>query len=306
MDKYIIEGNIDFFAELYKSLDDDNSDNESTELCLITNQPLTDKHVILKCGHKFNYIPLFNDVLNHKKKFNNMEGKHGELNTTQIRCPYCRNKQNELLPYYEELGLDKINGINFYDTYNKSNISDMHFSSYNKHTINKKCEFSYVNSNYKSDEPITETNQPYLSDVKCACWGSPINLYNTNDPSIPIDFCDTKSYCYKHKLTMIKQYKNEIKIKEKLAAKKAKEEEKIKAKEYLKKAKEELKQTKMLEKINKKNNISANVVIGSSNIIIENNENNGCVQILKTGLNKGNQCGCKIFANNLCKRHQSK
>ena len=75
--KYNIEGNIDFFAELYKSLDDEDNQNKTAEddnLCLITNQPLTEKYVELNCSHKFNYIPLYNDIYNHKKKYNNMEG----------------------------------------------------------------------------------------------------------------------------------------------------------------------------------------------------------------------------------------
>ena len=87
MKKYNIEGGIDFFSELYKpqeyeenklKMEDDNN------LCLITNQPLTDKFVTMECGHKFNYIPLFNDLVNHKKKFNNMEGTATHLKNNEI------------------------------------------------------------------------------------------------------------------------------------------------------------------------------------------------------------------------------
>ena len=48
MKKYIVEGGIDFFAELYKSLDDEENNNKTEEdnnKCLITNQLLTDKFV---------------------------------------------------------------------------------------------------------------------------------------------------------------------------------------------------------------------------------------------------------------------
>ena len=118
MSKYNIEGGIDFFSELYKSLDIEENNQkieEDNNLCLITNQPLLDKHVKLECGHKFNYIPLFNDIKNHKQKFNNLEGCNSKLKTNEIRCPYCRYKQNGVLPYYEELNIQKINGVNFYD-----------------------------------------------------------------------------------------------------------------------------------------------------------------------------------------------
>ena len=70
MNKYNIEGNISFYDELYKSLDDDvGQDAENEEICLITNMPLTDTHFKMQCGHKFNYKPLFLDIKNHKQKF---------------------------------------------------------------------------------------------------------------------------------------------------------------------------------------------------------------------------------------------
>jgi sporadic carbohydrate cluster protein (TIGR04323 family) len=118
MSKYNIEGGIDFFAELYKSLDiEENGEKteEDNNVCLITNQPLEDKFVQLICGHKFNYKPLYIDIKNHKQKFNNYEGHTSKLKLNEIRCPYCRTKQNTVLPYYEELGLKKINGVNMFD-----------------------------------------------------------------------------------------------------------------------------------------------------------------------------------------------
>ena len=84
MKKYNIEGGIDFFAELYKSLDIEENEEKTEEdknKCLITNHLLIDKFVSLNCGHKFNYIPLYNDIVNHKKKFNHMESNSGKLNT---------------------------------------------------------------------------------------------------------------------------------------------------------------------------------------------------------------------------------
>jgi hypothetical protein len=57
--KYNIEDNIDFYSELLKI----KNDFEPTEtdlidacedICLITNNKLTDNHDSLLCGHKFN------------------------------------------------------------------------------------------------------------------------------------------------------------------------------------------------------------------------------------------------------------
>jgi len=314
MNKYNIQGGINFFDELYKSIENEESEEKIKnyeELCLITNEPLIDKHVSLNCGHKFNYIPLYNDIMNHKTKFNYMEGSSRKLTTNEIRCPYCRRKQQGVLPYHEDLGLEKINGVNFYDPYST-------------HNAYHKCEYLYPNDNYDPSQPESETNTPYLNNTKCHMTGFKIAVYNTQNPSQPINYGDTKHYCYYHQKIMIKIYKNQEKEKIKLAkkqekdlAKQMKQLEKQKEKEAKEKEKLAKKQSNELEKLKAKeekhkakqsNNmlknklLTENIVLGPVNI--ENST--GCVQILKTGLNKGNPCGCKIFLDNMCKRHISK
>jgi hypothetical protein len=154
MNKYNIEGGIDFFAELYKSLDNEESKEKTEEdnnKCLISNQLLTDKHVTMKCGHKFNYVPLYYDILNHKNKFNHMESLRGKLNANQIRCPYCRKKQQGNLIYYEELGLQKVHGVNYYDL-------DLNGSSHsnNLHCYTHKTETA---EQHKKQQKETEENK---------------------------------------------------------------------------------------------------------------------------------------------------
>jgi hypothetical protein len=68
---YEIEGNVDFFKELkqmgltpYETVSLEVED--STARCLITDEKLRKDHVTLKCGHRFNYIPLFKEVLFQK------------------------------------------------------------------------------------------------------------------------------------------------------------------------------------------------------------------------------------------------
>ena len=113
MSNYIIEGNFDFYKELYESLDDsdNNMDELSAQVCLISNTPLTKHFVELECKHVFNYVPLFKDLVNHKTKFSSLDTHRLKVN--EIRCPYCRNKQGNLLPYIEELGLPKEHGVNW-------------------------------------------------------------------------------------------------------------------------------------------------------------------------------------------------
>ena len=297
MDKYIIEGGFDFYEELYKSLDIEEI-NEKTEednnLCLITNQLLTDNFVKLNCGHKFNYGPLFLDLKNHKQKFNGMEGSSGKLATDEIRCPYCRTKQKGVLPYYEELGFQKINGVN--------HVNPLAIS---KSTSYKKCEFVSLNTLYdpsgNNPEEFNLNNSGNCKFIKCFHTGTQL-AYSEN-------YGDEKHYCWHHKKEMIKKYKKEIKDKQKVQAKKVKEEEKQKAKDESKKAKEEAKEKVKEEKQKAKKSLKTkpstetqNVVIGETNII-DLTVNSGCIELLKSGQNKGKQCGCKIILDDLCNRH---
>jgi len=82
--------------------------NETSELCLITQVPLQKDYVTLVCGHKFNYDAIFNDIYNHKKKSHDLETTR--LKGNQIRCPYCRNIQQHVLPCPP--GKKQVHGVN--------------------------------------------------------------------------------------------------------------------------------------------------------------------------------------------------
>jgi hypothetical protein len=273
--KYIIEGGINFYDELYKSLDDDDDikNIDYNNVCLITNQPLISKFITLDCGHKFNYIPLFLDIKNHKLKFNLMEGMSSKLKNNEIRCPYCRSKHNNVLPYYEEFAFPKINGVNHYDPLN------IHYYR------NNKCNHIIQNDSFDESNPVS------LKFMPCGIYNAQkIVIYDELNPEQPITYGDDKYYCYKHKKEQIKKYKQEIKDN---------------IKNELKKAKEDMPK---LKNIKKQPIDIENVVLGP--IIIKNiNSNNelliGCDQILKSGKNKGKLCGCKVLSENMCKRHIS-
>ena len=326
MKKYNIEGGIDFYSELYKSLDIEENEHkteEDSKLCLITNQPLIERHFEMDCGHKFNYLPLYYDLKNHKQKFNGMETSTSHLKIDEIRCPYCRIKHKGVLPYYEELGLAKINGVNDININLKTNNG--------LHSEYKPCQFLVSNPNFDQSGnnivEIAEYNSGNCKFFKCHHIGSQINYffskgqykkgnYTVDYPETVVE--DDKYYCWTHKKQMIKKYKDDI-------LNKAKDEVKSliqKEKEDLKKAKDEAKQNekelkqakaqlKKLETVSKKimkkpndDNIE-NVVIGvvdlSGNVLTIND--NLCLEVLKTGPKKGYSCGCSVFSHNLCKRH---
>ena len=97
---------------------------------------------------------------------------------------------------------------------------------------------------------------------------------------------DDKNYCLFHKKHMIHKYKK-IAIDNKKAEEKQKKlDEKQKIMEEKKKIKED-KQKMKEQKVDLDTKLT-------------------CVEILKTGSNKGSPCGCKVYQGDKCKRHYNK
>jgi hypothetical protein len=291
MTKYNIEGNINFYDELYKSLNENDNENEEKEniinddKCLITGLPLTDNFITLECNHKFNYNALYTEIYNQKFKFRTYSNETLNKNDIQkikqfnknyyIKCPYCRNIQTTLLPYYENMNYSKVYGINSDNVLdNKYKICNNNSFTYNTYT---KWGYTFANSQF----------QCAINGCKC--------IYLSLLPETNKYYCSThiRKALKEHIITEKNKHKEE-KLQKKEQLKQQKEElkkqkeELKKQKEDLKKQKEELKKQKEdLKKEEEKNIIT-----------------NTCSCILKTGQNKGKPCGIKkIFQDNLCKRH---
>jgi len=122
---YIVNGDADgiiecnFFAQLKNMLnhseagEDDNEDQDNS--CLLTKEPLQNIHIVLACGHKFNYVPLYREVIAQKTIGLSSTGYYTShsLKRNEIKCPYCRNVQDKLLPYLEFDGVKKMVNVNY-------------------------------------------------------------------------------------------------------------------------------------------------------------------------------------------------
>ena len=147
---YEIEGGVDFFKELKQMKPSVAATAATTERCLITDEKLQKDHITLKCGHKFNYIPLFKEVIFQKCSLlpknvspsivttytkntasaaaapaapaqSNITvvsyNSSYNLETTKVRynemkCPYCRSITPHILPYYPYPDVNKIKYVN--------------------------------------------------------------------------------------------------------------------------------------------------------------------------------------------------
>ena len=91
-----------------------NTDN-TENICLITKEKLQPNHITLSCKHKFNYLPIYHEVVNQKNKQNNMY-EITKLLTNEIKCPYCRAITYKLLPYIPYPSVKVVKNVNSYIT----------------------------------------------------------------------------------------------------------------------------------------------------------------------------------------------
>jgi len=91
----------------------DSSDNSECDICLISGEKIDDTSITLECNHKFNYYYIYKDIVAQKN--NVKKNKYAkEIKIYQIKCPYCRNIQNTILPYRQiDYCNEKIYGVNY-------------------------------------------------------------------------------------------------------------------------------------------------------------------------------------------------
>jgi len=98
----------EFYELLNKSLNTNKNHTISNSICLISREPLEQFPVILECGHKFNYLHIYNYIKSSRFIKNVFETQ--PMNKYQVKCPYCRNIQNSLIPPHHNY--DAIKFIN--------------------------------------------------------------------------------------------------------------------------------------------------------------------------------------------------
>jgi hypothetical protein len=83
---------------------------ESNTKCLISNELLTTNYITLECNHKFNYMELYNEVLEQKTK---KLLDNSKLKLNEVKCPYCRAITKNILPYLKYYDTKIIKGVNY-------------------------------------------------------------------------------------------------------------------------------------------------------------------------------------------------
>lgn len=139
------------------TLDDNN-------LCLITKECLHPNHITLSCGHKFNYLPLYKEVVNQKNK-SNTGYEITKLDIHQIKCPYCRRITNKLLPFIPYTSVKLIKYVNCPEEHCMNATKCSHtFRRRNKSDSNSD---ENIDSNNDSSHESTTTTTTLIKEHKC-------------------------------------------------------------------------------------------------------------------------------------------
>jgi len=105
---YIIEGGLNFLDEIKEQSCKNDNDSET---CLLNGEKLQLNSITLPCNHTFNYTPLFSEIKEQKLTTNFLETS--KLKIFQIKCPYCRQITDNLLPQIPKKNkLILIKGVN--------------------------------------------------------------------------------------------------------------------------------------------------------------------------------------------------
>ena len=129
---------MNFNELLQKELDEYEEENKKIDLdniCLISKDPLDSSKITLECNHTFNYVNLFNEIVNQKTVDNYKEVQ--KLKLYSIKCPYCRSIQNKILPYVS--GYKKIKYVNWPPEMSMKNYTN-------------KCRYVFLSGKKKGNE----------------------------------------------------------------------------------------------------------------------------------------------------------
>ncbi len=154
------------FNQMLTEESDEEASCENNNICLISQENLSENHVVLVCDHKFNYKYIYKEVYSQKFDINHNEIQ--KLSKFQFKCPYCRKIQNGVLPSHPD----------FTDTYGvncppnmviKTNNCCYIFASGKRkgQPCSKKCNLKYCSQHQKiMDKKIAKD----VLKVKCCAF----------------------------------------------------------------------------------------------------------------------------------------
>jgi hypothetical protein len=127
-------------------------------------------YITLECNHKFNYIELYNEVLEQKTK---KMLDNSKLKLNEVKCPYCRTITKNILPYFKYYNNKQVKGVNYPDELSIK-LNECQYIEKNSELCKKNacvtklgifCN-SHVKYNIKEEEILNNISSNVLNDYK--------------------------------------------------------------------------------------------------------------------------------------------
>lgn len=292
MVNYMIEGGIDFFKELQDIQGVILETNDSNE-CLLTGTPLTPDHITLECGHKFNYKPLFVEVLMQKCSVL-PKSIASTMTASYVNLTNNTNNTNNIINTNNTLNTDNNVVVHYYNSSINMETTKL---SYNEikcpycRTITPKLLPYYPYPDIKQIRYVNSPSNLCMPSMKCCYYDNKLSDKVCNNlPTYDESF---GMLCKTHLKMMNTKPSHTSKSK-----------------------------YNSIHKVNTK----VNTKVKDENIIVsvngnDNNDTTKCSYILTSGNRKGSMCGVKVYENtdegkehnntkynkgSLCKRHHIK
>jgi hypothetical protein len=140
--------------ELSNTKVDSNEDTNEKTICLITKEKLQDNFITLDCGHRFNYVALYHELLKQKTNTNLLEIVSIKINET--KCPYCRQITPKILPFIDISGVKVIKGVTSPKTF-AMKLNDCEWIFLNGKKKGTQCKCSAIKTNIGTYCKLHET-----------------------------------------------------------------------------------------------------------------------------------------------------
>jgi len=191
---YILEDGVSFW-DMLNNVDD--SDSEEENKCLLTKVQLQKNHIILHCGHKFNYLALLEEVKQQKSRKHFINTIHFSY-YSQFYCPYCRTIIDGLLPYIPVECNEKIKFVNY-----PISLSIKH----------RECCYKYMSGKNKGQQ--CDSGLAFESDIGTYCNKHHImciKKYSNNTKDDNTNDNTYNEFYKKHTIKQIKDILNQLNL----------------------------------------------------------------------------------------------
>ena len=200
---------MNFYEILSEELSNTPSANYKENICLISKESLQDNFITLNCGHTFNYLSLYNELLKQKTNPNMFEILSIKINET--KCPYCRQITPKILPFIDISGVKLVKGVTSPKTY-AMKLNDCEWVFLNGTKKGTQCKCSAIKSEIGTYCKLHETIISKTKTKTKTKTNADADATSTIDATLATAE-ELTTICKKYTIPMLKFFLKSLKLK---------------------------------------------------------------------------------------------